>query len=275
MAVKFHESVFFAVKYENGNEFGEILISVIIPAYNCTGYIRHALNSALAQDVPLEIIVIDDNSTDDLDQVMEEYRDCLQVRYIKNGKNYGVAKTRSRGVAAARGQYVAFLDADDIWAEGKLKKQLELLLEKNAVLCSTARELITPDGKSTGYIIPVKTEFTYRQLLISNQINCSSVLVKTEVAREFPMHNDDGHEDYLTWLEILKKYGKAYAINEPLIKYRVSDTGKSGNKLKSARMTFITYRHMGFSFPLSCILFVGYAFCGIRKYFMWYLRSIL
>ncbi len=248
-----------------------ILVSVIMPAYNCTSTICQALDSALIQDVPMEIIVINDCSKDNLDRVMERYAKYPQIRYLKNEKNLGVAETRNRGVALARGEYVAFLDSDDIWEKEKLKKQLKLIREKGTVLCSTARELMRPDGTMTGYIIPVKTEFTFRDLRMHNQINCSSVLMKAEVAKEFPMHHDDSHEDYLMWLEVLEKYGKGCAINEPLLKYRISDTGKSGNKWNSAKMTYMTYRYMGFGFFRSILYFISYAFHGLKKYFFWFL----
>lgn len=250
----------------------EILVSVIIPAYNCAQYIRQALDSALAQEVPTEILVINDCSRDNLDDVMREYRQYPQIRYVKNERNLGVAKTRNRGVAMAKGEYIAFLDADDIWAKGKLEKQLALIREKGTVICSTARELMNLDGAMTGYIIPVKTEYTFVDILMGNQINCSSVLLKAEVAREFPMHHDDSHEDYLMWLEILKKYGRGCAVNEPLLKYRISNKGKSGNKLNSAKMTFMTYRYMGFGLIRSCWYFVGYAVHGMKKYFFWFLK---
>lgn len=251
----------------------EILVSVIMPAYNCAKYITQSLDSALAQDVPMEIIVINDCSRDNLDQVMQRYISMPQIRYLKNETNLGVAATRNKGVKLARGKYVAFLDSDDIWAEGKLKKQLKLIEEKGTVLCSTARELMKPDGTLTGYILPVKPEITFRDLRMHNQINCSSVLMKTEVAREFPMHHDDSHEDYLMWLEVLEKYGNACAINEPLLKYRISHTGKSGSKLHSAKMTFMTYRYMGFSFFRSVLYFISYAIHGMRKYFLWFLED--
>lgn len=251
----------------------EIIVSVIIPAYNCTRFIGMALDSALIQDVPMEIIVINDCSRDNLDSFMEQYRKYPEIRYLKNEKNMGVAKTRNRGVSLARGKYIAFLDADDYWEKDKLKKQLKLIQEKNAVICSTARELMNPDGTLTGYIIPVKTEFTYRDLRLQNQINCSSVLIKTEVAKEFPMHHDDSHEDYLMWLEVLEKYGKGYAINEPLLKYRVSAKGKSGPKWNSAKMTYRTYKYMGFGFFRTAVYFANYAFHGLRKYFFWFLRG--
>ena len=81
------------------------------------------------------------------------------------------------------------------------------------------------------------------------------------------MGHEDSHEDYIMWLQILQKYGFAVAINEPLLKYRLSSTGKSGSKLKSARMTFMVYRYMGFGWLKSCCCFVSYAYHGIRKYY--------
>lgn len=242
------------------------MVTVIIPAYNGASYMHKAIDSALMQDVPMEILVINDCSPDDTDSAMERYKDNPLVSYIKNDENMGVAKTRNRGVSLAKGEYVAFLDCDDYWAENKLKKQLEAMERDGTVLCSSARELLTPEGEPTGRIIPVKEKLTYKDLLRQNPINCSSVLLRTEVAREFPMHHEDSHEDYIMWLEILRKYGKASAVNEPLLKYRLSTTGKSGNKFKSARMTFSVYRYMGFGLFKSLFCFVNYMFNGVFKY---------
>lgn len=247
-------------------------ISVIIPAYNCAKYIGLAIDSALHQKklhqmFELEILVINDCSPDNLDSVMEQYKGNPMISYLKNEKNMGAAKTRNKGVNLAKGEYVAFLDGDDYWAEDKLIKQLEVIQKTKDVLCAAARELITPEGAYTGRIIPVKPVITYKDLLKHNSINCSSVLIKTEVAKEFPMHHEESHEDYIMWLEVLQKYKKACAVNEPLLKYRLSKNGKSGSKWKSARMTFQVYRYVGFSLPKSCIYFVSYAFCGVKKYF--------
>jgi len=250
----------------------EILVSVVIPAFQCAKYIQHAVDSALMQDVPLEVIVIDDCSYDGLDDVMEQYADEPRVRYIKNDTNLGASATRNKGAALAKGQYIAFLDSDDYWAPDKLKKQLAMIREKGTVLCSTARELITFGGIPTGYVIPTKEEFTFSDLQRQNLINCSSVLIKTEVAREFPMHHDECHEDYLMWLKVLKKYRKACAVNEPLLKYRITDVGKSGSKWKSAKMTYHTYRRMGYGVLRSSYYFINYALHGMKKYFRWFLK---
>lgn len=253
----------------------EILVSVIIPAYNCAQTISLALESALMQEVPLEILVLNDCSPDALDEVMSPYLQNPVIRYLKNEVNMGVAKTRNRGVSLARGAYVAFLDGDDYWAPGKLKKQLQRMEETKAVLCSTGRELMRPDGTLTGQVIPVKSEFTFRELCRGNMINCSSVLIETKVAREFPMHHDDSHEDFLMWLEVLKKYDKGCAVNEPLLKYRLSNTGKSGSKWHSAQMAYKTYRYLGFSPLKASLYFMCYALQGLKKYSPWFFHHVL
>ena len=246
-------------------------VSVVIPAYNCTAYIALAIDSVLGQQVPLEVIVVDDCSTDDLPGLMTRYRGEPRVRYVRNEKNQGVAQTRNRGVSLARGEYVAFLDADDYWAEEKLRLQLDRIRQKQAVICSTARELMTPEGRLTGYVLPVKEDLTYRDMLQQNYIGCSSVLIRTAVAREFPMHHDDAHEDYLMWLEVFEKYRYGCAINEPLLKYRLSTTGKSGNKLHSARLTYRTYRYHGLGRLKTLVCFCSYACRGVKKYarYLW------
>lgn len=244
------------------------LVSVIIPAHNCADVICEAIDSVLMQDVPLELLVINDFSTDGLDEVMERYSSDPRLRYYVNAENLGASGTRNKGVSLAQGEYVAFLDADDYWREGKLRRQLELMEKTGAVLCSTARELISPDGSPLGRVLPIKEEISYKELLRHNSITTSAVVMKTAVAREFPMHHEDSHEDYIMWLEILQKYGFACGINEAMVCYRVSNTGKSGNKLKSAMMTLKVYKYMGFGPLRSLCCFCSYAWNGVKKHIL-------
>ena len=245
----------------------EILVSVVMPAYNCAASIGASIESVLCQDVPLELIVVNDRSPDDLDAAMAKYLTDERVVYVTNEQNMGAAMSRNRAMEMARGKYIAFLDSDDIWLPGKLKKQVELLEQSGNVLCCTARALMTPEGVDDGRIIPVAEVITYRDLLRHNSIGCSSVLIRTEAAREFPMGHEDSHEDYIMWLQVLRKYGDARGINEPLLRYRLSNTGKSGSKLHSAKMTFMVYRYMGFSLPKSLLCFASYAINGVKKYY--------
>ena len=80
------------------------------------------------------------------------------------------------------------------------------------------------------------------------------------------MEHDDSHEDYITWLKVLRKYGYAVGIDKPYLKYRLSEGGKSRNKLKSAVMTYNVYRYAGYGRVKSCAFFCSYALHGIWKY---------
>lgn len=246
----------------------KVEVSVIIPAYNCKKTLRDAVNSAIAQNVSHEIIIVDDCSKEDLSEVLMEYRNHPLIRIVRNEKNLGVAAARNKGVSLAKGEYIAFLDADDIWRKGKLSRQLRIMKKTGAVMSSTARELMQEDGTRTGKMIAVPQRITYQRLLCGNVINCSSVLVKRSVALEFPMDNDDVHEDYICWLRILQKYSYAAGLNEPLLLYRVTQKGKSGSKLHSALLTFRVYRRLGFGIIRSAGYFVCYSINGFRKYFI-------
>ncbi len=141
----------------------KVVVSVVMPAYNCEKYIAQAIASVLKQNVSLELLIIDDASTDGTRKQIEPYLSDERIIYTVNEKNCGVAVSRNRGVSMARGKYIAFLDADDYWTEDKLERQLALMEEKQAVLSSTARELMNERGELSGKIISVPNEITYRQ----------------------------------------------------------------------------------------------------------------
>ena len=244
------------------------LITIVVPVYNVEKYLPHTLESICGQTYTnLQILLIDDGSTDDSLAVCHKWARQDNRIQVYEQENQAVSRTRNKGIQLATGKYVMFLDADDWWEPGKLKEQLKRLEETGYVLCSTGRELMKADGSSTGRTIPVKEKITYRELLKHNSINCSSVILRRDVAREFPMEHDDSHEDYITWLKILRKYGCAAGINKPYLKYRLSEGGKSRNKLKSAAMTYNVYRYAGYGRIRSCIFFCSYAVHGIWKYF--------
>ena len=203
-------------EFQNTNTKGEAgrtpQISVIMPVYNGEKYIARAVQSVYAQDVPLELIIIDDGSVDGTREALIPWENRPDFVYIKNERNLGAAGSRNRGVSVAKGRYVAFLDADDWWEEGKLAAQLAALEMTGDVICSTGRDLMNPDGTFTGKYIPVKSRLDYHELLKHNSINCSSVLILREVALEFPMEHDDSHEDYITWLKVVRKYGHATGV---------------------------------------------------------------
>ncbi len=244
------------------------LVSVIIPAYNCADTLGEAVSSALSQQVPLEILVIDDCSPQDLAPALAPFAGDSRVKVLRNGRNLGAAQSRNRGVSLARGAYIAYLDSDDCWREGKLQKQLALLEKTGAVLCCTAREQMRFDGTDTGRILPVKERITHRDLLRHNSIACSSVVLRREAALAFPMGHEDAHEDYILWMQVLGRYGPAVGINEPLLRYRRNPAGKSGSKWHSAKMTWRSYGYLGFGPVKRTVCFVSYALNGLWKHFL-------
>lgn len=248
-----------------------MLISVIIPAYNASKYIATAVHSALAQENiaegDLEVIVINDCSPDDTDAAMKAFADNPAVIYVKNEQNLGVADTRNRGIDLARGRYVAFLDADDWWEPDKLKAQIEKLEQTKAPICCSGRALHKPDGTPTGRTIGVPETISYEDLLHTNTIPCGSVVMPTHIAREFYMSHDQLHEDYILWLQVTKAYGAAVGINRPYLHCRLSEGGKSRNKLKSAKMQYGVYRYLGFGRLKSMYYLFSYAVNGVKKYY--------
>lgn len=254
------------------------VISVIIPAYQAEQYLKQAAESVFMQTCkePVELLIIDDCSTDLTRQVAEEIQEIYShVRYLHQESRQGVAAARNRGLEEARGKYVAFLDADDWWTKDKLKLQMACIARTKAVLCYTGRELVNPDGSPTGRVIHAPKRVTYRELLRTNVIPCSSVVMRTDIAREFQFLHDEYHEDYLLWLRALRKYGAAYGIDVPALKCRLSEGGKSRNKRKSAAMQYGSYRCLGYGRLRSLYYMIFYTLNGFRKYMSFKKREIL
>lgn len=247
----------------------EPVISVIMPAYQAEQYIGQAVESVISQTCkePWELLIIDDHSTDHTPDVLRSYRKDPRIRYLRRKQNRGVAAARNLGIRQARGQYVAFLDADDWWDADKLKLQMEGIRRTGAVLCCTGRELMQPNGTPAGRVIGVPEQITYRMLLRTNCIPCSSVLLRTDVAREFGFTCDRYHEDYILWLRVLKKYQQAAGVNVPALKCRLSAGGKSRNKWKSAQMQYGSYRYVGYGRIQALYYMLFYTLNGFLKYF--------
>lgn len=252
-------------------------VTVIMPAYKAEKYIGRAIDSVMEQtiDAGVELIIINDCSLDGTEKVVKERIDFYNrnkipgrfIRYLKNTDNEGVAESRNQGIRRARGEYLAFLDSDDWWEPDKLEKQVSCMRQNpDTVLCATGRELMNPDGTSKGKIIRIPEKVSYKSLLFTNWIPCSAVIMKTEIAREFYMCHDELHEDYIMWLQVTRRYGSVIGLNEPLLKSRMSEGGKSRNKFKSAQMQYGTYRYIGIGRIKSLFLMISYMIYGVMKY---------
>lgn len=244
------------------------LVSIIMPMYNAANYVTEAILSVQAQDYDnWELIVINDGSTDDGPEIVKRLAQTDPRIKLINKTNGGIASARNAGIKAAKGQYVAFLDSDDKWLEGKLTKQINLLKEKSAKFCYGATAFMSDDSTPLEKWWPVPTEVDYKTLLHANVIPCSSVLIDRTGLKSFLMPKQ-GHEDYATWLTILRDNKiKAYGINEPLFRYRKSSSGASSSKLKTLNWTWhVYYDSQGFGWLKSTWCFFRFEVLTVLKY---------
>lgn len=225
----------------------EPLISIIMPAYNCEKYIIEAINSVIKQTyVNWELIVIDDGSKDNTVKIIKEFSSNeIRISFFQNDENQGVSITRNKGISIAKGDWIAFLDSDDIWEKTKLEKQMEYAKRTSSEFLFTGVSYINESGKPFKGIFEVTNEVTYKKLRVQNVISCSSVLIKKKFFNIIKMDRDDLHEDYAVWLRILKTGLTAHGINEPLLIYRISRNSKSGKKIKTIKMTYKVFRFIG------------------------------
>ena len=244
------------------------LISILMAAYNAGSTIEAAVSSVIAQTYgSWELIIVDDASADQSYDLISAFaQKDERITVIRNEVNRGVSFTRKRALSNARGNWIAILDSDDIWASDKLEKQVSVLDDAGPELVFTGSAFIRNDGSPIDWILHVPNKVTYRQLLKQNLISNSSVLVKRGSYEKNYSECDDIHEDFATWLKILKTGGSAYGIDEPLLKYRLSPSSKSGNKLRSAKMNWKTYRYIGLDPFQSFYYMIWYTVNGILKY---------
>lgn len=246
------------------------LVSVVIPAYRCSETLESSVLSALSGTVSaIEVIVVNDSPEDASKKIMKRLaRKEPRLSVINIAENIGVAEARNRGVAAAKADWIAFLDSDDLWEADKLEKQLRRAEETGAAFVYTAAACIDTAGNPTGKVFAVPETVTADGLLSGNDVITSTVLVKRDVYLKHPMERSDLHEDLISWYGILKDGAKASGINEPLVRYRVSGESKSGNKLRSARMTWRSYRYLGIGFFRRVRSFIGYCVHGVKRYWL-------
>jgi len=197
-------------------------VSVVIPAYNAMNYLPETVESVLRQSfTDFEVLIIDDGSSDHIVQWASQIADH-RVRLISQ-ENQGVSAARNTGITQAHGEYIAFLDADDLWELTKLEKQVRCLDNNPTVgLVHTWMLLVDEQGKSTGRVMKSNGEGDiWKQLVERNIIACPSVIVRRccfEAVGIFDI-NLRSNEDWDMWLRIASRYPFA-VIKEPLAYYR-------------------------------------------------------
>ena len=223
-------------------------VSVIIPTFNAETFITETIRSVLAQSHnDLEVIVVDDCSTDDTVKLVREIsRTDSRLTLIELKKNFGgPAGPRNIGVSKAVGDWICFLDADDLWHTSKLSLQLAALEKTGAAFCCTQVTRFSSDRQFdfTGPLSEqeVYSRYTFRQICSRNRICNSSVMVAPHLLRSNPFNESpDYHavEDMQCWLQILEAVHECIIIDSRLVGYRVNANQISRNKIKMARKFF-------------------------------------
>jgi glycosyltransferase involved in cell wall biosynthesis len=207
----------------------EPLISIIIPTYNSAQYLPEALNSALAQSyTPIEILVIDDGSTDNTARVMSDYADA--TIYVRQPQS-GPSKARNRGIEKAKGAYTAFLDADDIWLPQKLETQMRVLEQDPMAAMVYSRSTHFHDR--TGKVLRVfpkemHSGMLFDVLLAAPLLLLSSVVVRTKILKELGGFDEclKTAEDTHLYLRIAHQH-RIIGVPEVLVRRRIHDSNLS------------------------------------------------
>lgn len=243
------------------------LVSIITPSYNSEGFIKETIESVLNQTYTnWEMIIIDDCSTDNSPEIIKEYMKIdSRIKYLKNKENSGPAISRNLGLDNSKGEYIAFLDSDDVWFKEKLQIQMEYIIKNKTDILHNNYYFCDENGK---IIKEVKNDYrlNYKKILKSNQIKTSFLIVKKEVLKNIRFQNIK-HEDYAFFLDFLRENNECFCISKPLGKYRINSTSVSSNKLRSAIWTWKIYRNYEkFNLIKASYYFINYALNGILKY---------
>jgi len=221
--------------YKNNKE--KPFISVVLPTYNHAHFLKDAIDSVIKQDYSnWELIIIDNNSTDDTNQVISLFRDNrIKIHKINN---YGIiAKSRNKGIQESNGDWIAFLDSDDIWYFNKLTTIISFLNKDNNIDIVCSNEYL--HNKSTGKKKILRygpdSENIYHELLINgNRLSTSSTLVKKSFLYEKELFFDESNifvtvEDYDLWMRIALSGGKFGFCEAILGEYTIHDSNSSNN----------------------------------------------
>ena len=216
------------------------LISIIIPFYNENVYFDRCLQSALKQTYSnTEIIIINDGSKEEYRNLLENLESKYSKIKVYHIKNSGAGFARNVGVKNAKGEYIAFLDADDEWYSFKLEHQLSIIKKYDLNFLHSSYVTEDEDESFQGTFLARK--LNYNNLLDSCDVGLSTVVIKKNLIQRYLFSNITSKEDYICWLKIIKETTCLYGDEKIISIYRIRDNSLSGNILKRFKNTFLVY----------------------------------
>lgn len=219
------------------------LVSVVIPVFNAAAFLRATLDSVRAQSHrEFEILaVVDPASTDASASILNEIASEEARLRVFCANGFGASAARNLGLDRARGRYVSFLDADDLWLPGKLERQLAWMRERQLNFSATGFRRIDEGGERLGRLLSPPRAITHRRLLKQNSLCCSSVMIdRKRVGRV--RFESVGCEDFALWLKLTREGFDGFGIPEDLVRYRVVRGSRGSSKLKTAGESWVLLR---------------------------------
>lgn len=250
-------------------EFISGLVSIVTPVYNAEEFLSDTIDSVLGQTFTnWEHILVNDASTDGSLNLLKSYAekdDRIQV--INLAENSGAAVARNTGLEAARGQYVAFIDSDDVWHQDKLARQLQFMEENQYAFTYTDFAMVDTDGTILKAKADVPDQLGYRQLLKNTAIACSTVVIDRHVVGNFKMPLVRKGQDTATWLKLMREQNLiAYGLQAVLNYYRQVPGSISSNRLGALKRTWHTYYHLEqLPLPQAIYYFIWYIINAVRR----------
>lgn len=224
----------------------EPLVSVITPLFNSELYIERTIESVINQSYNnWELIIVDDCSADNgLNIVMKYIKTDSRIKILKNETNSGPAVTRNKGIAIAKGKYIAFLDSDDQWYKEKLLRQIGFMENGGIGFSYTYYNHIDEQGNVISITKNLPLKVDYESTMKSNKIGCLTAIYNQENFGKVFMENIRKRQDYTLWLQLLKKTDYAYCLPEVLATYTVRKGSVSSNKLSLVKFHWDIYRRI-------------------------------
>ncbi|WP_075483202.1 glycosyltransferase family 2 protein [Candidatus Pelagibacter communis] len=224
------------------------LISVIIPYYKKKDFIKKTLLSVINQSYKnFEILLVyDDETKEDLSYIKNISKMDTRIKLIVNKKNLGAGMSRNKAIKFSKGEFLAFIDADDIWKKKKLEKQINFMIKKKAAISHTSYVIINNKNKILK-VRKAKKISTHQNLLEDCDIGCSTVILKKKIiSKKIKFPNLKTKEDFVLWLNLSKKY-TIYGLDKKLTMWRNLDNSLSKNVSQKIFDGYKVYRnYMGF-----------------------------